>query len=81
MDDPEIDYMNFIQDINSEYKGSMFKYSYDAEYFFNTLKKIINEKTVYSNYGFEILCHRYGVNGYQRMPPKQIAELLDMTPD
>lgn len=46
IDNPVTDYHKFIQGINTDYRNSMFEYSYDAEYFFNTLDKIINKSTV-----------------------------------
>ena len=64
IDNSEIDYYNFLQDVNKQLKDSIFDYAYDAEYFFNTIKKIINESTVQSAYGFDLFCHAYGVNGY-----------------
>ena len=68
IDDSEINYYNFLQDIKKQFKNdSAFDYKYDEDYFFNTVKKFLNESTVRSSYGFEILCHFYGVNGYQKL--------------
>ena len=77
-DDPEKDYARFLRDIKEEYKDETFQYVYDEEYFFSTLRKIINESSVQSPFGYEMLCHKYGVDGYQRMKPLEIAELFDL---
>ena len=77
-DDPQKNYARFLQDIREEYNDSTFEYVYDEEYFFDSLKKIINEETVGSEFGYEILCHRYGVDGYEQLTTREISALLDL---
>lgn len=64
IDKSDINYHNILQGVKKESKDSIFEYSYDAEYFFNMAEKVINESSVESSNGFEIVCHSYGVNGY-----------------
>ena len=46
-DDPDKNYHKFISGMNSDSKNEdVFKYSYDEEYFFKTIKTMINVSTV-----------------------------------
>ena len=70
LDNPDV-YVNMLRDVKQT-NGTVFYNEIDKEIFFNDLK--LASTQIYSEHGFEILCHKFGVNGYEKLTVREISK-------